>query len=176
MYVLAQFWGFKIFALARRCQEGFFTNPNLQSILYCFSFLTLSIPTCSKIWALVKSDCFSHIRFSLFSSWWSKYLKSFSSLHFLNFVTFSTAFFLSFNDLFKASLISSMWTFSLSLTLLFCILKQLLDTFPFPIFQYILVEGDPNASFSIANTPRCRGERYAIHWVAPLYPNLIRLC
>ena len=32
-----------------------------------------------------------------------------------------------------------------------------------------LVEGDQKASFSIATTPRCRGERYTIIWIAPLY-------
>ena len=40
-------------------------------------------------------------------------------------------------------------------------------------FLYIklatLVEGDLNALFSIATTPRCRGERYSIPWIAPLY-------
>ena len=33
-----------------------------------------------------------------------------------------------------------------------------------------IVEGDPNAPFSIATTPRCRGGRYSIPWIAPLYP------
>ena len=33
-----------------------------------------------------------------------------------------------------------------------------------------LVEGDLKASFSIATTLRCRGERYSIPWIAPLYP------
>ena len=34
-----------------------------------------------------------------------------------------------------------------------------------------LVEGDPKAPFSIATTPRCRGRRNSIPWIAPLYPN-----
>ena len=38
-----------------------------------------------------------------------------------------------------------------------------------------LVEGDLKAPFSIATTPRCRGECYSIPWIAPLYPNLIVL-
>ena len=33
-----------------------------------------------------------------------------------------------------------------------------------------VVEGDPNAPFSIATTPRCRGGRYSIPWIAPVYP------
>ena len=33
-----------------------------------------------------------------------------------------------------------------------------------------LVEGDPKAPFSIASTPKCRGRRYSIPWIALLYP------
>ena len=33
-----------------------------------------------------------------------------------------------------------------------------------------LVEGDQKASFSIATTPRSRGRRYSLPWIAPLYP------
>ena len=33
-----------------------------------------------------------------------------------------------------------------------------------------IVESDPKAPFSIATTPRCRGGRYSIPWIAPLYP------
>ena len=33
-----------------------------------------------------------------------------------------------------------------------------------------IVEGDPKARLSIATTPRCRGKRYSIPWIAPLYP------
>ncbi len=33
-----------------------------------------------------------------------------------------------------------------------------------------LIEGAPKAPFSIATTPRCRGERYSFPWIAPLYP------
>ena len=36
--------------------------------------------------------------------------------------------------------------------------------------QLILVEGDPKAPFSIATTPRCRGERHSFPSIAPLYP------
>ena len=32
-----------------------------------------------------------------------------------------------------------------------------------------LVEGNPKAPFSKATTPRCRGGRYSIPWIAPLY-------
>ena len=38
-----------------------------------------------------------------------------------------------------------------------------------------LAEGDPKALFSIATIPWCRGGRYSFPWIAPLYPNLIRL-
>ena len=34
----------------------------------------------------------------------------------------------------------------------------------------ILCKGDPKAPFSIATTLRCRGGRYSIPWIAPLYP------
>ena len=33
-----------------------------------------------------------------------------------------------------------------------------------------LVEGDPKAPFSIATTPRCRGERKSFPWIASFYP------
>ena len=33
-----------------------------------------------------------------------------------------------------------------------------------------IVEGDSKAPFSIATTPRCRGGRYSIPRIAPLYP------
>ena len=33
-----------------------------------------------------------------------------------------------------------------------------------------LVQSDPKAPFSIAATPRCRGGRYSIPWIAPFYP------
>ena len=33
-----------------------------------------------------------------------------------------------------------------------------------------VVEGNPNAPFSIATTPRCRGGRYSFPWIVPLYP------
>ena len=32
-----------------------------------------------------------------------------------------------------------------------------------------LVEGDPKTPFSIATTLRCKGRRYSIAWIAPLY-------
>ena len=38
-----------------------------------------------------------------------------------------------------------------------------------------LVKGSPKAPFSIATTPRCRGEHYSIPWIAPLDPFLIAL-
>ena len=31
-----------------------------------------------------------------------------------------------------------------------------------------VVEGDPKALFSVATTPRCKGERYSFPWIAPL--------
>ena len=32
----------------------------------------------------------------------------------------------------------------------------------------IVVDGDPNAPFSLATTPRCRGGWYSLPWIAPL--------
>ena len=32
-----------------------------------------------------------------------------------------------------------------------------------------VVEGDPKAPFSIATTPKCRGERYSFPWIGPPY-------
>ena len=32
-----------------------------------------------------------------------------------------------------------------------------------------VVEGDLKAPISIATTPKCRGERYSIPWIAPVY-------
>ena len=40
----------------------------------------------------------------------------------------------------------------------------------FYVKEVTIVEGDPKAPFSIATTPRCRGGRYSIPWIAPLYP------
>ena len=31
-------------------------------------------------------------------------------------------------------------------------------------------EGKSKAPFSIATTPRCKGGRYSIPWIVPLYP------
>ena len=36
-----------------------------------------------------------------------------------------------------------------------------------------LVEGDPKAPFSIATTPKCKGERYSFPWIVPLYPRYV---
>ena len=33
-----------------------------------------------------------------------------------------------------------------------------------------IVKGNPKALFSIASTPRCRGERYSFLWIVPLFP------
>ena len=33
-----------------------------------------------------------------------------------------------------------------------------------------LVEGDSRAPFSRTTTPRCKKGRYALSWIAPLYP------
>ena len=33
-----------------------------------------------------------------------------------------------------------------------------------------VIEGDSIALFSIALTPKCRGERYSFPWIPPLYP------
>ena len=34
----------------------------------------------------------------------------------------------------------------------------------------IVVKGNQKAPFSIATTPRCRGEHYSFPWIAPFYP------
>ena len=71
----------------------------------------------------------------------------------------------------------------------FCVLPKLIMMFQaksrMPILDRILKQesflryvhkigelsrGDPRALFSIANTLRCRGGRYSIPWIAPLYP------
>ena len=36
-----------------------------------------------------------------------------------------------------------------------------------------VVEGDPKPPFSIATTPRCRGECYSFPWIASLYPSYV---
>ena len=36
-----------------------------------------------------------------------------------------------------------------------------------------LVAGNPKAPFSIATTPRCKGGRYSIPWIAALYPRYL---
>ena len=106
MYFLAQFWCFKIFGPMRGVSRGDSLQiPNLQSIVYVLSFLTPSIPSFSKIWALVKSGCFTIICFSLCSSWGSKFLKLSLLLWVLNLVIFSTDFFIvwwSYNHFFVA--------------------------------------------------------------------------
>ena len=33
-----------------------------------------------------------------------------------------------------------------------------------------IVEGNPEAPFSIATTPKCRGGHYSFPWIALLYP------
>ena len=38
-----------------------------------------------------------------------------------------------------------------------------------------IVEGDLEAPFAIATTPRCRGGRYSIPWIAPLLPLILTL-
>ena len=38
-----------------------------------------------------------------------------------------------------------------------------------------LVKGDPKAPFSITTTPRCKGGRYSIPWIAPLYHIMLRV-
>ena len=37
-------------------------------------------------------------------------------------------------------------------------------------FEVSCKVGDQKAPFSIATTPRCRGECYSFPWIAPLYP------
>ena len=37
----------------------------------------------------------------------------------------------------------------------------------YEVSRSTVVEGYPKAPFSIANTPRCRGERYSFSWIAP---------
>ena len=38
------------------------------------------------------------------------------------------------------------------------------------VYKATLVKGDLKVPFSIATTPRCRGGRYSIPWIAPLNP------
>ena len=114
----------------------FYTDPNFQRILHLLS-LTPSIPTFSKIWALIKSGRFNITHFNLHSSWGRKAHKAFVfALSFQLSYIFNSIFFLlkSFNDLCKVPLMSPKWTFPHSITLLFSIFQQ----FPSPMFQHIL--------------------------------------
>ena len=63
--------------------------------------------------------------------------------------------------------------------LIICMPVQILTVYPARCILYesrylnklaTIVEGDPKAPFSIATTPRCRGGRNSIPWIAPLYP------
>ena len=45
-----------------------------------------------------------------------------------------------------------------------------MHTYDVKVKYVTIVEGDPKASFSIATTQRCRGGRYTLPWIAPLYP------
>ena len=47
--------------------------------------------------------------------------------------------------------------------------KQKMRTISILVKLVTFVEGDLRAPFSIATTPRCRGGRYPIPWIAPLY-------
>ena len=51
-----------------------------------------------------------------------------------------------------------------------CINEEMLPMYIYKVKLATIVEGDPKAPFSIATTPRCRGGRYSIPWIAPLYP------
>ena len=62
---------------------------------------------------------------------------------------------------FHVNIIVSLWTFLPTICIYMYICKVKLAT---------IVEGDPKAPFSIATTPRCRGGRYSIPRIAPLYP------
>ena len=46
----------------------------------------------------------------------------------------------------------------------------LFNDFRIYIYIYISKVGDQKAPFSIATTPTCRGGRYSLPWIAPLYP------
>ena len=52
----------------------------------------------------------------------------------------------------------------------FLLLRSLIVYHGYKVKLVTLVEGDPEASFSIATIPRCRGGCYFIPWIAPLYP------
>ena len=52
----------------------------------------------------------------------------------------------------------------------FCQIKLQLHRNLLQLIILSKVEGDPKVPFSIATTPRCRGERHCILWIAPRYP------
>ena len=95
-----------------------------------FSFLTPSIPAFSKIWDLLK-NCFAITCFTLRSSLRSK---CFLCLKFSTWLYFQQPS-ISFDDLNKAPLISSKWTFLNSVTLLFSVFQHLLDLSLYPCFN-----------------------------------------
>ena len=108
----------------------FFTDPYSQNILHLLSFLTPLIPIFWKIWALVKTGCFTITRFSLRSSQGDKFLKLSPWLRFLNIVIFSTAFFIIQWSLQSKFDISKVDIPSLTL---FSVFQQLLDP---SLYQY----------------------------------------
>ena len=118
MYLLTQFWHFKIFALVRwGCLEPFFTDPNSQSIQCLLSFLTLnSRSECwSKVVALQLLP-FVYIHLEKASFWCFFFCFELSALWYIHQPSWSIA------DICK----SWKWIFPHSITLLFSIFQPLL--------------------------------------------------
>ena len=142
IYSLAQFWCFEIFGLVRGgCQGDFFCRfhftkystlsvllDSFNSSLYFTKYSTLSVLldsfNSSLFKVLVKSGHFIITHISLHSFRGSKFLKPFTLFWVLNLYFQQPS--LLFDDLCKAPLASSKWTFHHLLILLFFIFSSCL--------------------------------------------------
>ena len=104
-YFKAKFQRFNIFALVRRDFQGWYlTDPSSKSILHPLSFFTSSFPPFTKVWVLIKSNCFSIIpivyaHIDKVNSW------NFFLCYEFSIYIYIQQLFLSFDDLYKAPLI-----------------------------------------------------------------------
>ena len=141
---------------------GFFFSFNLSIFLFFKSFFSHLFFYFTTIFHLFLTYCYKPLITSI------NYFYNF-------FFVFkhSSSIFFSFSLLLLRSFL---FFLALPLTLLlkiyfrFPILSFLLSICKSKLMLATLVEGDLKASFSIATTLRCRGERYSFPWVTPLYP------
>ena len=119
-------------------------NDGLQDSSQYFNNATVSIPS----FRLTFSSYVFKLFHSLLSSLWGLFRR-----HQLQLVS-PSMFHCFFDSLASSNII----------IIIFCLFVM-----PPSITFLLTVEGDQNAPFSIATTPRCRGGRYSFHWIAPLY-------